>query len=79
MVVPDAGWGADPLYIARRVIRMASEDIGNADPRALEVAVNAFHVHERLGSPEGDLALAQAVVYLSVAPKVMRFTGLLMR
>lgn len=61
--------GCDPLYIARRVIRMASEDIGNADPRALQLAVNACDVYERLGSPEGELTLAQAVIYLAVAPK----------
>lgn len=61
--------GCDPLYIARRIIRMASEDIGNADPRALDVAVHACAVFERLGSPEGELAIAQAVVYLSCAPK----------
>jgi putative ATPase len=61
--------GCDPLYLARRVIRMASEDIGNADPRALEVALNACEVYERLGSPEGELAIAQAIVYLAVAPK----------
>lgn len=61
--------GCDPLYIARRVMRMASEDIGNADPRALQLAVNACEVYERLGSPEGELAIAQAVVYLAVAPK----------
>jgi len=61
--------GCDPLYIARRVVRMASEDIGNADPRALQLALNAWDVQERLGSPEGELALAQAVVYLAVAPK----------
>ncbi len=61
--------GCDPLYVARRVVRMASEDIGNADPRALSVALDAWMVQERLGSPEGELALAQAVTYLSVAPK----------
>lgn len=61
--------GCDPLYIARRVVRMASEDIGNADPRGLELALNAAHAYERLGSPEGELALAQAVVYLACAPK----------
>ena len=61
--------GCDPLYIARRVVRMASEDIGNADPRALSVALDAWQIQERLGSPEGELALAQAVGYLSVAPK----------
>jgi putative ATPase len=61
--------GCDPLYIARRVVRMASEDIGNADPRALSLALNAWEAQERLGSPEGELALAQAVVYLSIAAK----------
>ncbi len=61
--------GCDPLYIARRVVRMASEDIGNADPRGLDLALAAWEVLERLGSPEGELALAQAVVYLAVAPK----------
>jgi putative ATPase len=61
--------GCDPLYIARRVIRMATEDIGNADPRALSVALDAWDVQERLGSPEGELALAQAVVYLACAAK----------
>ena len=61
--------GCDPLYVARRVARMASEDVGNADPRALEVALAAWGVLERLGSPEGELALAQAVVYMAVAPK----------
>jgi len=61
--------GCDPLYIARRVVRMASEDIGNADPRALQVALNAWQVQERLGSPEGELALGQAVVYMACAPK----------
>ncbi|MGH8307981.1 MAG: replication-associated recombination protein A [Gammaproteobacteria bacterium] len=61
--------GCDPLYIARRVVRMASEDIGNADPRALELALNAWDVQERLGSPEGELAIAQAVVYLACAAK----------
>ncbi len=61
--------GVDPLYIARRVVRMASEDIGNADPRALTLALNAWDVQERLGSPEGELAIAQAVVYMACAPK----------
>ncbi len=61
--------GCDPLYIARRVVRMASEDIGNADPRALALALQAWDVQERLGSPEGELAIAQAVVYLACAPK----------
>jgi len=61
--------GCDPLYIARRMIRVASEDIGNADPRALQLALNAWEALERLGSPEGELALAQAVVYLACAAK----------
>jgi len=61
--------GCDPLYIARRVVRMASEDVGNADPRALALALNAWDVQERLGSPEGELAIAQAVTYLACAPK----------
>ncbi len=61
--------GVDPSYIARRMIRMASEDIGLADPRALSMALEAMQTLERLGSPEGELALAQCVVYLSVAPK----------
>ena len=61
--------GCDPAYIARRMVRTASEDIGNADPRALEIALNAWQTQERLGSPEGELTLAQAIVYLSVAAK----------
>ncbi len=61
--------GCDPLYIARRVVRMASEDIGNADPRALEIALNAWQIQERLGSPEGELTLAQAIIYLACAAK----------
>ncbi|WP_308367285.1 MULTISPECIES: replication-associated recombination protein A [unclassified Microbulbifer] len=61
--------GCDPLYIARRAVRMASEDIGNADPRALQIALNAWDVQERLGSPEGELAIAQAIAYLAVAAK----------
>ena len=61
--------GAEPKYMARRLIRMASEDIGLADPRALTVALNAADVYERLGSPEGELALAECVIYLAVAPK----------
>ena len=61
--------GCDPLYIARRVVRMASEDIGNADPRGLTLSMDAWQAYERLGSPEGELALAQAVVYLASAPK----------
>lgn len=75
---PDAGlyWlarmldgGCDPLYIARRLVRIASEDIGTADPRALTTALDAWNVQGRLGSPEGELALAQAVVYLACAAK----------
>jgi putative ATPase len=61
--------GCDPLYVARRALRMASEDIGNADPRALTLALEALASYERLGSPEGELAIAQAIVYLAVAPK----------
>ena len=61
--------GCDPLYLARRLVRMASEDIGNADPRALTLALSAWDVQERLGSPEGELTLAQAVVYLACCPK----------
>lgn len=61
--------GADARYLARRLIRMASEEIGNADPKALQIAVNAAEAYERLGSPEGDLALAHAASYLAVAPK----------
>ena len=61
--------GCDPLYVARRLIRVASEDIGNADPRSLQLTLNAWEVYERLGSPEGELAIAQAVVYLACAPK----------
>ena len=61
--------GADPRYLARRLVRMASEDVGLADPRALELAIAAAEVYERLGSPEGELALAECVVYLAVAPK----------
>ncbi|MDR2992119.1 MAG: recombination factor protein RarA, partial [Burkholderiaceae bacterium] len=61
--------GTDPRYLARRMIRMASEDIGLADPRALRLALDAAEVYERLGSPEGELALAECIVYLAVAPK----------
>lgn len=61
--------GCDPLYIARRVVRMASEDIGNADPRGLAIATSAWDVFTRLGSPEGELAIAHAIVYLAAAPK----------
>lgn len=61
--------GCDLAYLARRIVRMASEDIGNADPRALQIAINAWEAQERLGSPEGELALAQAVLYLACAPK----------
>ena len=61
--------GCDPLYVARRLVRAASEDIGNADPRALSIAVDAWDVQTRLGSPEGELAIAQAAVYLACAAK----------
>jgi putative ATPase len=61
--------GADPRYLARRILRMASEDIGLADPRALRIALDATETYERLGSPEGELALAEAVVYLACAAK----------
>lgn len=61
--------GCEPLYLARRMVRMASEDIGNADPRALRICLDAWETHQRLGSPEGDLVLAQAVVYLAIAAK----------
>ena len=61
--------GCDPLYIARRLVRVASEDIGNADPRSLQLTLNAWEAQERLGSPEGELAIAHAVVYLACAPK----------
>ena len=61
--------GADPLYVGRRLIRMATEDIGLADPRALSLALDAVATYERLGSPEGELALAEAVIYLACAPK----------
>ncbi len=61
--------GCDPLYIARRVLRMASEDIGNADPRALQIALDAWQTQERLGSPEGELAIAQAIIYMACAAK----------
>ncbi|MDX1799732.1 MAG: replication-associated recombination protein A [Marinobacter sp.] len=61
--------GCDPIYVARRLVRIASEDIGNADPRALRLSLDAWDTQERLGSPEGELALAQAVIYLALAPK----------
>jgi putative ATPase len=61
--------GADPLYLGRRIVRMASEDIGLADPRALRITLDACETYERLGTPEGELALAQAVIYLACAPK----------
>jgi len=61
--------GCDPLYLARRIVRIASEDIGNADPRALRIALDAWETVERLGSPEGELALAQAVVFQACAAK----------
>jgi putative ATPase len=61
--------GADPLYVGRRIVRMAVEDIGLADPRALRIALDACETYERLGTPEGELALAQAVIYLAIAAK----------
>ena len=61
--------GCDPRYVARRVLRIASEDIGNADPRALTIALDAWNAYERLGTPEGELAIAQAIIYLSCAAK----------
>jgi putative ATPase len=61
--------GADPRYMARRLVRMASEDIGLADPRALRLALDAAETYERLGTPEGELALAECVIYLAMAPK----------
>lgn len=61
--------GCDPLYVARRVVRMASEDIGNADPRGLHLALDAWNTYERLGSPEGELAIAQAIAYLASTAK----------
>jgi putative ATPase len=61
--------GCDPLYIARRVVRIASEDIGNADPRALQLGLQAWDTYERLGSPEGELTIAQAIAYMACAPK----------
>jgi putative ATPase len=61
--------GCDPLYVARRVVRMAVEDIGLADPRALSLTLDAWEAYDRLGSPEGELAIAEAVVYLACAPK----------
>ena len=61
--------GADPLYLARRIVRMATEDVGLADPRALRIALDATETYERLGSPEGELALAEAVIYMAVAAK----------
>src|SRR4051812_20399387 len=61
--------GEDPLYIARRLVRFAGEDVGIADPNAVQQALAAWDVYERLGSPEGELAIAQAVVYLATAPK----------
>jgi putative ATPase len=61
--------GADPLYLARRIVRMAVEDVGLADPRALRIALDAAETFERLGSPEGELALAEAVLYMAATPK----------
>jgi putative ATPase len=64
--------GEDPLYIARRMVRFASEDVGNADPQALRIALDAMQAFHFIGRPEGDLALAQAAVYLATAPKSNR-------
>jgi putative ATPase len=61
--------GCDPFYVARRVVRIASEDVGNADPRGLRLALDAWETQERLGSPEGELAIAQAIIYLACAAK----------
>jgi len=61
--------GEDPLFIARRLIRVASEDVGQADPQALPLTIAAYNAYHTLGSPEGELALAQAVIYLALAPK----------
>jgi putative ATPase len=61
--------GADPLYLARRIIRIAIEDIGLADPKAQTMALEAYQIYERLGSPEGELALSNAIIYLAIAPK----------
>ncbi|HEY6867044.1 MAG TPA: replication-associated recombination protein A, partial [Candidatus Eisenbacteria bacterium] len=61
--------GEDPLYVARRLVRFASEDVGNADPQALPIAVAAFQAYHQLGTPEGELAIAQCAVYLATAPK----------
>src|SRR5688572_32291222 len=61
--------GEDPLYVARRLVRFASEDVGNADPRALTLTLAAKEAYDFLGSPEGELALAQATLYLALAPK----------
>ena len=61
--------GADPLYLARRIIRIAVEDIGLADPKAQTIALEAYQIFERIGSPEGELALSNAILYLAVAPK----------
>ena len=74
--------GCDPLYVARRLIRVASEDIGNADPRALRLCLDAWETYDRLGSPEGELAIAQALVFLACAPKsnaVYKATGAAMK
>jgi putative ATPase len=61
--------GADPLYLARRIVRIAVEDIGLADPKGQTMALEAYQIYERLGSPEGELALSNAVIYLSIAAK----------
>ena len=71
--------GCDPLYVARRLVRMASEHIGNADPRGLQLTIDAWDAFRRLGSPEGELALAQAVLYLASAPKSNKIEEALLR
>ena len=69
LVLARGDGGADPLYLGRRIVRMATEDVGLADPRALRLALDACETYERLGSPEGELALAEAVLYLACAAK----------
>ena len=71
--------GVDPHYLARRIVRMAWEDIGLADPRAMQLANDAAATYDRLGSPEGELALGQAIIYLAMAPKATRVISLLTR
>ena len=71
--------GGDPLYVARRLLAIASEDIGNADPRAMQLAINAWDTFHRVGPAEGERAIAQAAVYLALAPKSNAFIALLKR